>query len=86
MVMPGGISEIQLARRAQQIRPGLSVALATGHAGLDSPLGGEFPVILKPSRTAELSRAIAWLVSNGLPQAPGDRLNNAHDPGLLRSQ
>jgi DNA-binding LytR/AlgR family response regulator len=63
LVMPRGMSGVELARQACRIRPGLAVLLTTGYAlrqgaGLD-----EFPVIAKPFRLAALSEAVGRLVN-----------------------
>jgi len=62
LVMPGGMSGIELARQAQAIRPGLRVLLATGYSALEKPATDQFPIISKPFRSAELSFAIARLI------------------------
>lgn len=62
VAMPGGISGVELARQARDIRPGLRVLLTTGYAGLELAAGEEFPVIPKPFRSAELGRALARLL------------------------
>lgn len=61
LVMPGPLTGIALARQAQALRPGLPVLLTTGYAGLEEP-GGEFPVIAKPFRAAELGRVLRRLI------------------------
>jgi len=63
LVMPGGMSGIALAHEAQVIRPGLRVLLATGYSALEKPATDQFPIISKPFRSAELSFAIARLIS-----------------------
>ncbi|HTV28138.1 MAG TPA: hypothetical protein VMF32_10175 [Xanthobacteraceae bacterium] len=62
LVMPGDLTGVMLAREAQRLRPGLPVLLATGYAGFDEPAEGEFPVIAKPFRAAELSRVLGRLI------------------------
>jgi PAS domain S-box-containing protein len=62
VIMPGGVSGVALARQAQILRPGLPVLLTTGYAGAAGPPGDECPVILKPFRLTELSRAIRRLL------------------------
>ncbi|MBV8776755.1 MAG: PAS domain-containing protein [Alphaproteobacteria bacterium] len=62
LVMPGGISGMALARQARLMRPGLPVLLTTGYAGPEAPEAGEFPLIAKPFRAADLSRAVAQLL------------------------
>jgi CheY-like chemotaxis protein len=62
LVMPGGMSGVVLARRAQAMRPGLRVLLTTGYAGPEAPATDEFPIISKPFRSAQLSLAIARLI------------------------
>lgn len=64
LVMPGGISGVALARQAQAMRPGLHVLLTTGYAGVEASAAGEFPIISKPFRSAELSLAIARVIAH----------------------
>jgi CheY-like chemotaxis protein len=64
LVMPGGMSGVVLARRAQAMRPGLRVLLTTGYAGPEAPATDEFPIISKPFRSAQLSLAIARLFAH----------------------
>jgi CheY-like chemotaxis protein len=56
VVMPGGISGVELARAALQSRPGLPVLLTSGFMGdgavLETP---EFPLLDKPYETATLA-------------------------------
>lgn len=63
LVMPGGISGVTLARQAQAMRPGLHVLLTTGYAGVEAGAVGEFSIISKPFRAAELSQAIARVIA-----------------------
>jgi PAS domain S-box-containing protein len=63
LVMPGGISGIELARQARRTRPGLAVLLTTGYAPLQRADRDEFPVIAKPFRLAVLSEAVQGLMS-----------------------
>jgi signal transduction histidine kinase len=58
VVMPHGMSGIELAREARRQHPGLPVLLASGYAAQEmaqSGFAGEFPVIAKPYRRAELA-------------------------------
>jgi PAS domain S-box-containing protein len=70
LVMPGGISGVELAREAQAIRPGLPVLLTTGYAGLQNRGTHGFPIIAKPFRSTELSRAIAGLLRDRAEDVP----------------
>jgi PAS domain S-box-containing protein len=62
LVMPGGLSGTDLAHEARRMQPGLPVLLTTGYAGAQAGADGEFPVIAKPFKLAELSRTVARLV------------------------
>lgn len=60
VVMPGGISGIDLAQRARELRPGLKVLLTSGYsAEALAPAGDRYGAPLKkPYRKAELARRL----------------------------
>ena len=62
LVMPFGMSGIDLARRARAMRPGLKVLLTTGYAGSGAPATSEFRLLPKPFRPHELGRALAEMM------------------------
>ena len=56
VVMPGGVSGVQLARMASEVRPELAILLTSGYVGETSPIGeNEFPLIDKPYERASLA-------------------------------
>ena len=56
VVMPGGMSGVELARAARQLRPGLPVLLTSGFMGEGAVLEtAEFPLLDKPYETAQLA-------------------------------
>jgi two-component system, NtrC family, sensor kinase len=62
VVMPGGMSGVELARRTRTLRPGMAILLASGYAaaalrehGVEP---GEFAVLGKPYRLGELTDRI----------------------------
>ncbi len=58
IVMPAGMSGIELARKARDLRPDLKILLSSGHAGDEIKshlLRGQFAFISKPYRTAALA-------------------------------
>lgn len=62
IVMPGGMSGIQLAREIRQMYPGLPILLTSGYAedvirGLDFT-DGRFALLRKPYRRADLCGAL----------------------------
>ncbi|CAH2601233.1 Histidine kinase [Rhodovastum atsumiense] len=62
VVMPGGISGVDLAREARRLRPGLRVVLTSGYAADVLALlgaGAEFDVLVKPYAQADLLRRVA---------------------------
>ncbi|MBL6081159.1 response regulator [Belnapia sp. T18] len=64
IVMPGGMTGIELAQEAGHLRPLLPVLLATGYAGLaEGPAEHGFEVLAKPYDQAALVRRIAELVT-----------------------
>ncbi|MCR5872925.1 PAS domain S-box protein [Phenylobacterium sp. J426] len=71
IVMAGEIDGLGLARQIREARPQLPVLLATGYSQAAEGLSGEFPILRKPYRLAELSRAIGALL--GPPEGGGGR-------------
>ena len=67
LVMPLGMTGVELARRAQALRPGLKVLLTTGYAGPHASGTDEFPLLPKPFGPAQLSRALTALISGTNP-------------------
>jgi PAS domain S-box-containing protein len=56
VVMPGGISGVELARTAREMRPGLPVLLTSGFMGEGAVLEtAEFPLLDKPYETTQLA-------------------------------
>ena len=64
VVMPGGLNGIELARRAQAMRPGLKVLLTSGYLG-ETAQGHahEFTLIEKPYERAELAARIRHVLA-----------------------
>jgi signal transduction histidine kinase/DNA-binding response OmpR family regulator len=70
VVMPGGMNGIELARRAQLLRPGLKVLLTSGYLGdAAQGLSHEFALIDKPYQRADLAAEVRKLLAEG-PTAP----------------
>ena len=77
IVMPSGMTGIELARKALSLRPGIKLLFATGHAdgvdptGVATEMSGE--VLTKPYRKNDLARAVRDALKtpaslcNGLP-------------------
>ena len=65
VIMPGGISGVELAKQAEQLRPGIKILLSSGYAGetLEESLanGGDWPFLRKPYLASELADALATL-------------------------
>jgi PAS domain S-box-containing protein len=61
IVMPGGIDGLGLARVIRERYPGLPVLLATGYSDAVQNVRADFPILRKPYRVDELSRALAGL-------------------------
>jgi signal transduction histidine kinase/CheY-like chemotaxis protein len=59
--MPG-MTGIELARQARQLRPSLPVLMITGFAALDEQAAGSLPRLSKPFRQAELVDTLAALL------------------------
>ena len=60
VVMPGGMSGVELAQTARQTRPDLKVLLSTGYGGeqLDEAANQGWSVLRKPYQAEELSHAV----------------------------
>ncbi|HEY5411882.1 MAG TPA: hybrid sensor histidine kinase/response regulator, partial [Caulobacteraceae bacterium] len=59
VAMPGGMSGVELARRARRLRPGLKVLLTSGYAEAGLDLGDDPPPLLaKPYQPDQLVRRI----------------------------
>lgn len=67
LIMPRDTSGLALRRQARALRRGLKVLLTTGYAGAEALPAGEFPILPKPFRPAELGRAIAELLARDPP-------------------
>jgi CheY-like chemotaxis protein len=64
--MPKGMTGIQLARRARELRPDLPVLLTSGY-GFDSLSGGEdngFPILQKPYPRDALAERLRDLIGS----------------------
>jgi signal transduction histidine kinase/CheY-like chemotaxis protein len=70
VVMPGGISGLDLARRLRECRPELPVVLATGYSRYAVQVVAEgFPLIEKPCRRAMLAAALSSALEQRRPSA-----------------
>ncbi len=72
IIMPGGMTGVDLAREAAALRPELSIVLATGYAGerLEGVEDAGWPVLRKPYRVEDLALA----VREGLERRPAPRI------------
>ncbi|HYD27788.1 response regulator [Brevundimonas sp.] len=71
VVMPGGLNGIELARRAQAMRPGLRVLLTSGYLGdAVQGLSHEFALIEKPYERAALATQIRRVLAETPTAAP----------------
>jgi CheY-like chemotaxis protein len=60
IMMPGGMSGLELAREIRRRQPRLRIVLTTGYSEAAADMqGAEFPLILKPYSLEGLSRALA---------------------------
>ncbi len=67
VVMPAGMSGVELARAARRHRPDLRVLISSGHVRdtQAQPIHPEFPFIAKPYRRSTLGPRIAALLAEG---------------------
>ena len=71
VVMPGGLNGIELARRAQKMRPELKVLLTSGYLGdAVQGLSHEFALIEKPYERAALAAQIRGVLASPPAAAP----------------
>lgn len=70
VVMPGGMSGIDLAREARRLRAEIKVVLTSGYAEdlvAAANVEGDFPLISKPLRQGDLARALRALQAGANP-------------------
>jgi two-component system, cell cycle sensor histidine kinase and response regulator CckA len=67
LVMPEGMSGLELAREAQRLRPDLKILLTSGYSARAVPgdSGPDLPLIKKPYRLAEVVRRIGEVLGRG---------------------
>jgi CheY-like chemotaxis protein len=68
VVLPGGVSGIELARTARTLKPELKVVLSSGYVGDEARhdlIGGEFSFLPKPYRPAELAAKLTEVLAGG---------------------
>jgi PAS domain S-box-containing protein len=63
LVMPRGMSGVELARKALSLRPNLKVLLTTGYAGPHASGTDEFPLLPKPFGPAQLNQALTTVMT-----------------------
>jgi PAS domain S-box-containing protein len=70
VVLPGGLSGIELARIARELKPELKVVLSSGYVGDEARhdlARGEFSFLPKPYRPAELAAKLTEVLAGGNP-------------------
>ena len=65
-----GMTGVELARAARELRPGLPFLISTGYADLPEGAGAELPRLGKPYRQDELARRVAELLAEQDEAAP----------------
>jgi CheY-like chemotaxis protein len=67
LVMPEGMSGLELVREAQRLRPDLKILLTSGYSARAVPgdSGPDLPLIKKPYRLAEVVRRIGEVLGRG---------------------
>jgi PAS domain S-box-containing protein len=67
VVMPEGMSGVELARTARRLRPDIKILLSSGHPGdtRSQPTRPEFPFIAKPYRPSTLAQKIEDVLAAG---------------------
>jgi len=68
VMLPGGLSGIELARLARKLKPGLKVVLSSGYVGDEARrdlMRGEFSFLPKPYRPVELAAKLSEVLAGG---------------------
>ena len=68
VVLPGGVSGIELARAARKLKPELKIVLSSGFVAdeaRDDLKRGEFSFLPKPYRSAELAAKLTEVLADG---------------------
>ena len=76
VVMPGALSGLDLARRAQELYPDLHIVLTSAYSAElmhETAAGLDFHVLHKPYRQAELARVFRDALQAGAPAAGSAR-------------
>ena len=72
VVMPGGLSGIELAREVRRLHQDVRILLTSGYTTDTIGSTAEFTFFRKPYRPADLARKISDLLGEGNPAAPGE--------------
>jgi CheY-like chemotaxis protein len=81
IVMPHGVTGLDVAREAQRLKPGLPILLTSGYRGdLSFAEGENWPVLAKPFSPADLARTVRDTLDMGRVAAaePGPSLPPEH--------
>jgi len=72
VVMPGATSAVELAEKAQRLRPGIAVLLTSGYARdlISRQDRRDYPMISKPYRGEELAAKIRTVLAGRRPRMP----------------
>ena len=67
LVMPEGMSGVELVREAQRMRPDLKILLTSGYSARAAlgDSGADLPLIKKPYRLAEVVRRVGEILGRG---------------------
>ncbi|MBI3513166.1 MAG: MASE4 domain-containing protein [Proteobacteria bacterium] len=63
VVMPGGMTGIELAAEARRLRPGVKILLTSGYTALPGALPDDLPLLGKPYRRDELASKLRTAIS-----------------------
>ncbi len=72
VVLPGGLSGVELARRVRAMHPRLPVLLTSGYTGDDLGPVDDFPILHKPFRARELRAQLQALLPDRVEDEPGE--------------
>jgi CheY-like chemotaxis protein len=77
VIMPGGVSGVELADQVSKLRPQIRILLVTGYSDELCARGSRYPVLRKPFTSHELQDALERLFADGAAPVSADAIPGA---------